>query len=115
MDSNEQQLSLAARISNTALVIMSAGLLGFVGMLLQAGHRTLGHVTWSDFWLMPLIAGSLWNMLAAEFDPAALREVVQYWPLLLPLAGVAVLFAWRSRRRGAAVHTFPTGGDHGRR
>lgn len=114
MNSAEQQFSWAARISNFTLVLMSAGLLGFVGMLLQASHRTLGHLTWNDFWLMPLIAGSLWNMLAAEFDPAALRGAVEYWPLLVPLAGVAVLLAWKLRRRGTAVHTSRTGGEHGR-
>lgn len=114
MTNAEGQTSLAAQIMNISMVIVGAGFLGYIGLLLQTTDRVFGHLSLSDLWLMPLIAGGLWNMLSLEFNSRALQVAIHWWPLLPLLAGGAVLLTMKSNRRGAAAPTSRTGGDHGR-
>lgn len=114
MTNAEGQTSLAAQIMNISMVIVGAGFLGYIGLLLRTTDRVFGHLSLSDLWLMPLIAGGLWNMLSLEFNSRALQVAIHWWPLLPLLAGGAVLLTMKSNRRGAAAPTSRTGGDHGR-
>jgi hypothetical protein len=101
-----------ARVSTAGFI--SAGCLILLGTVVQLGVLGYGPASSHNFWLLSLIAGSVWQMLAAHPIAPALNAQLQFWPMLLVAIGLAILFDARRGHRIRAGDRFGsrTGGNH---
>lgn len=94
MTNANQQPSLCASIHATTATL-GAGLLILLGIVFQLWVLGYGRLNTDSFWSLSLISGTIWNMLNVWLKSTALQETIQFWPLLLVAAGVAVLLSMR--------------------
>lgn len=71
--------------------MLGAGLLILLGTVLQLGIFGYDHVRSSNLWLVSVIGGGLWNMLAMHVNGPGVDQVLRYWPLVFVSAGLGVL------------------------
>lgn len=72
--------------------LLAAGFFILLGIVFQLAQFGYGLLVMRDFWFLSMIAGNIWNFLAAHFYLPALGELLRFWPMLLVAAGLA-LFA----------------------
>jgi hypothetical protein len=101
-----------SRVSPAGFI--SAGFLILLGTVVQLGVLGYGPASSHNFWLLSLIAGSVWQMLAAHPIAPALNAQLQFWPMLLVAIGLAILFDARRGHRIRAGDRFGSrmGGNH---
>ena len=88
-------------ISTGALGWITAGVMLFLGAALQLGELGYGPYQPVNRWLFSVFADAAWRMLTL-LDGAMLRYILQNWPLLLILSGLAILpLAWHGNRSRA--------------
>ena len=80
--------------------VLGAGLLVFLGIVFQLFELSYGRFSADSFWLLSMIGESMWNILEVCLKAQALEGAFRFWPLLLVLAGCAILLAGRT---GASV------------
>lgn len=71
--------------------LLAAGFLILVGAMLQLAQFGYDGLAMKNFWFISMIAGNIWNFLAARSGLPALGEMLRFWPLLLVAMGLAVL------------------------
>ena len=89
--------------------MLGAGLLIFLGIVFQLCELTYGRFSAGSFWLVSVIGESIWNVLEVCLKAQASEGAFRFWPLLLVLAGCAILLAGRAARISGA----PAGGRRG--
>jgi hypothetical protein len=87
--------------------MLGAGLLVFLGIVFQLCELTYGRFSTNSFWLISVIGGSIWNMVEVCLKAQAFDGAFRFWPLVLVLAGCAILLTGRT---GASVGG-PRGGQ----
>jgi hypothetical protein len=80
--------------------MLGAGLLVFLGIVFQLCELTYGRFSTNSFWLLSMIGESIWSVLAACLKAQAFDGAFRFWPLLLVLAGCAILLTGRT---GASI------------
>ena len=101
MTDTRPQLVSAASISRTAAVI-AAGLLIFAGIVFQLGQLGYGVLCANSFWVIQMIATSIWNLLAVHFGAPSMGRILEFWPLALVAVGFTILLALRPSHRAGA-------------
>lgn len=72
--------------------LLGAGFLILLGIVFQLAQFGYGLLAVRDFWFLSMIAGNIWNFLAARSYLPELGGLLRFWPMLLVVAGLA-LFA----------------------
>lgn len=85
----------------TALLLPAAALI-FVGSVFQLGMLGYGQLNPRDLWPAVVVIQAAWNLLTAQLNAPELANVGQFWPLLLVLSGLAILFALKPANRSDA-------------
>jgi hypothetical protein len=89
MDRN-RGISALGSTSQTGL-LLAAGLLILVGTVFQLAQFGYDGLAVKNLWFISMIAGNIWNLLAAHFNLPALGELLRFWPMALVAAGLALL------------------------
>lgn len=71
--------------------LLAAGFLILLGVVFQVAQFGYDGLAVRNFWFLFMIAGNIWNFLAARSDLPALGEMLRFWPMLLVATGVAIL------------------------
>lgn len=74
-----------------ALNVLGAILLILLGIVFQLSELGYGHLRPENFWLLSMIATSVWNLFALHVNIPGSRELFSFWPLLLICIGMASL------------------------
>lgn len=107
MTNTRQQVAMMERQiagpMETSLAIspatLSASILIVTGVVFQAIQIAAAHLAGTGLWFFSVLASNIWNMLALKFNAPAGQDLLQYWPLLLIGAGLAMLLAKQQSRR----------------
>lgn len=91
------QVVSAFPVSRT-LALISAGLLIFLGVVLQLGEFICDRLSATSYWLVQMIATNIWNMLVLRLNAPGIGEILRFWPLLLVGFGLAILLALQPAR-----------------
>jgi hypothetical protein len=108
MANTDRQLPLQTFTRPTG-AMLAAGLLVFLGIVFQLCELTYGRFSTNSFWLLSMIGESIWNMVDACLKAQASDGAFRFWPLLLVLAGCAILL---TRRAGASDGSPRDGKEH---
>ena len=108
MTSANGQSPMTSLISSARLPVTSAAVLILLGIAFQLGELGYGHFDPRNYWLFSVFASGIWNMLALRLDGPGVRDLIQFWPLILVGIGFAVLLV--ARKNGLSR----TGDRHGR-
>jgi hypothetical protein len=95
MSTANQDFNPGGSLQGTTLVLLSASLLIFLGVIFQLGQLGYGHIGPGDFWLFSTVVTSVWNILSMRLDVPAMAELIQFWPLGLVGVGLAILLVKR--------------------
>ncbi|MDE3108330.1 MAG: hypothetical protein KGL02_00170 [Acidobacteriota bacterium] len=71
--------------------LLAAGFFILLGLVLQLAQFGYDSMAVKNFWFVTMIAGNVWNFLAARSDLPALGELLRFWPMLLVAMGLALL------------------------
>jgi hypothetical protein len=80
----------------SSLKFLAAILLILLGIVLQLSELGYGHLRAENFWLVSMIATSLWNLFAVHANAPGVHELVSFWPLLLICLGLGGLLTEKS-------------------
>jgi hypothetical protein len=93
--------------------MLGAGLLVFLGIVFQLCELSYSRFSAGSFWLISVIGESIWNILEACLKAQVYDGALRFWPLLLVLAGCAILVTGRTPgRSGASVGGRRGGREH---
>jgi hypothetical protein len=76
--------------------MLGAGLLVLLGIVFQLWELSYSRFSAGSFWLISVIGESIWNILEAFLKAQADEGAFRFWPLLLVLAGCAILLTGRT-------------------
>jgi hypothetical protein len=93
MTNVSQQGSMESSIGGISPATVGATILILTGVVFQLAELAYAHLSGDGLWLFSVLATNIWNMLALKFNDSAVQQMLQYWPLLLIGAGLAILFA----------------------
>lgn len=71
--------------------LLAAGFLILLGIVFQLAQFGYDGLAVRDLWFLSMIAGNIWNFLAAHSYVPALGELLRYWPMLLVATGLVLL------------------------
>jgi hypothetical protein len=71
--------------------LLAAGFLILAGIVFQLAQFGYDGLAAKNFWFISMIAGNIWNFLAARSNLPALGELLRFWPMLLVATGLALL------------------------
>jgi hypothetical protein len=108
MANANRQFPIEAGVSGAAVMAAGATALILLGVVFQLGELGYGHFDPRNYWLFSVFASGIWNMLALRLDGPGVRDMIQFWPLILVGIGLAVLLV---ARKNGLSHT---GDRHGR-
>ena len=91
-----------------AAALIAAGVLIFAGIVFQLGQLGYGVPCANSFWAIPMIATSIWDLLAVHLGTPSSGQVLEFWPLALVAMGFTILLALKpSNREGARAGEKP--------
>ena len=97
------QNSRVQRTDKGTAVVLGAGLLIVMGLALQWVEVLCVRFVSANSWFFATLFGEAWNMINVWLASAPWHQDVQYWPLLLVVTGVAILFSRNGKERAVAV------------
>src|SRR3984885_16018840 len=100
MTDAKPQFVTVGRTLRVALLLPAAALI-FLGSVFQLGMLGYGQLNPRDLWPAMLIVQSAWNLLAVHFNVPAVANIFDFWPLLLIIVGLGILWALLPSRRSA--------------
>ncbi len=101
MTDAKPQFVTGGRTLRLALLLPAAALI-FLGSMFQLGMLGYGQLNPRDLWPAMMIVQSAWNLLAVHFSVPELANIFQFWPLLLVIGGLGILWALLPSKRSAA-------------
>jgi hypothetical protein len=76
--------------------MVAAALLVFLGIVFQLCELTYGRFSAGSLWFISVIGENIWNVVDACLKAQAPDGAFRFWPLLLVLAGCAILVSRRT-------------------
>jgi hypothetical protein len=70
---------------------LAAGFLILVGVVFQLAQFGFDGLAVKNLWFISMIAGNIWNFLAARSNLPAFGELLRFWPMLIVATGIALL------------------------
>ena len=101
MTDAKPQFVTGGRTLRMALLLPAAVLI-FLGSVFQLGMLGYGQLNPRDLWPAIMIVQSAWNLLAVHFNVPALANIFDFWPLLLIIVGLGILWALLPAKPSAA-------------
>jgi hypothetical protein len=95
------QFVTGGRPLRMALLLPAAALI-FLGSMFQLGMLGYGQLNPRDLWPATMIVQSAWNLLAVHFNVPMLANIFDFWPLLLVIGGMAILWMLLPSKHSAA-------------
>jgi hypothetical protein len=86
------------RIEKDSVVAIAAGVLVGLGIILQLSQIILTRLLAQDAWFFVTAFQTGWSLLNVSFAGGPWLEAIHYWPLLLSIAGAAILLSRRPKR-----------------
>lgn len=78
---------------SSAAASVGAGVLIFLGIVFQLCELGYARLASGSQWVFSLLVESLWSALDGWLRVAGLGDAFRYWPLVLVLAGCAILLS----------------------
>ena len=100
MDAKPQFVS-GGRTLRMALLLPAAALI-FLGSVFQLGMLGYGQLNPHDLWPAKMIFQSAWDLFASLFNTPELANILRFWPLLLIIGGLSILYALKPANRKPA-------------
>lgn len=100
MDAKPQFVS-GGRTLRMALLLPAAALI-FLGSVFQLDMLGYGQLNPHDLWPAAMIFQSAWDLLASLFNTPELANIVRFWPLLLVIGGLSILYSLKPANRKPA-------------
>jgi len=105
MTAAESQLFSGKSISRAA-VALPAGVLIFLGTVIQLGMLGYQHAASANLWPLSMIVQAAWSLVAARLNLSGFALICEFWPSLLVAAGIVMLlpvaFAGRTGERSTS-------------
>ena len=101
MTDAKPQFVTGGRTFRMALLLPAAALI-FLGSVFQLGMLGYGQLNPRDLWPAIMIVQSAWNLLAIHFNVPGLANIFEFWPLLLIIIGLGILWALLPSKHSAA-------------
>ena len=98
------QLLSGGRNLRLALLLPAAALI-FLGSVIQLGVLGYGQLNPHDFWPVMMIFQSAWNLFASCWSGPEWAGISQFWPLLLVVSGLSILFLLKPASRKPVSRT----------
>jgi hypothetical protein len=111
MTNARQQGPLEGLMEGISPVTVSAGILILTGVVFQLAELGYAHLRGDGLWFFSVLGSNIWNMLALGFNAPAIQRLLQYWPLLLVGAGLAMLLAKQQSYRSSTALRRPGDAD----
>jgi hypothetical protein len=93
-------------------VSLGAGLLILLGIVFQLGELAYTRYCAGFAWFISMVAGNLWNTVTALVMAAGGPEVLRFLPLVLVLAGLALLLSAKGYSASSVVRGSRSGEGH---
>jgi len=95
-----RQFESQAAPTKSVVEVAAALLLISMGVVFQLGELGYSHLAPENFWFATMLAQGVWNFIVAHCDVQALQQSLRYWPLILVVFGMGILFM---TKRGSSV------------
>lgn len=89
------------RTLRMALLLPAAALI-FLGSVFQLGMLGYGQLNPHDLWPAMMIFQSAWDLFASNLNAPGLANIFLFWPLLLVICGLSILYALKPANRKPA-------------
>lgn len=103
MTNARQQGSMESSMAGISPATVAATILILTGVVFQLAELAYAHLSGDGLWFFSVLASNIWNMLALKLNAPAGQQLLQYWPLLLVGAGLAMLLAKQQSRESKAA------------
>ena len=86
------------RVHKSSIIAVIAGVLIGLGLALQWAELLFMRFLSQNAWFFSTLLSESWNIIEASSAAAQWHQNLKYWPLLLVIAGVVILFSHCPRK-----------------